>query len=185
MNPTLTPNNDCGATDTNCDTTALTRGLENLDIGHIDAESVETRAVTERALEQLTHDMRPTLMHVRKKMREERTGGYYHKTEEFMLKAAIIPRGGSEWRPYPKDELEFGVSARGQHQEFLVGLKADEEQQHRLPGFVLFANFRFRLHHQFEQILETDFGGPDIWFHVLRITRLYLDPDGLELFYLS
>ncbi len=77
--------------------------------------------------------------------------------------------------------MEFGVSARGQHQEFLVGLTADEEQQCRLPGFVRYANFRFRLHRQFEQIPETDFGGPDIWFHVLRITRLYLDPDGLQL----
>ncbi|KAJ4164722.1 hypothetical protein LMH87_006384 [Akanthomyces muscarius] len=90
-----------------------------------------------------------------------------------MLKAAIIPRGGSEWRPSQKDELEFGVSARGQHQEFLVGLTADEEQQCRLPGFVRYANFRFRLHRQFEQIPETDFGGPDIWFHVLRITRFF------------
>ncbi len=71
MNPTSTPNNDCGAIDTNCDTTDLTRGLEDLDIGHIDAESVETRAVTERALEQLTHDTRLTLMLARKKMCEE------------------------------------------------------------------------------------------------------------------
>ncbi|OAA81370.1 hypothetical protein LEL_00915 [Akanthomyces lecanii RCEF 1005] len=100
MNLTSTPNNDCGAIDTNCDTTALTRGLEDLDSGHIDAESVETRAVTERALEQLTHDTKLTLMLARKKMREEETGDYHHKTEEFMLKAAIIPRGGSEWRPF-------------------------------------------------------------------------------------